>query len=72
MQVTQQVFVAKEWVRYACNEAKAEAHSYADVKKSLEALKQEQAKLSEKLVATNRDRLSAEASLKTIEKQVEE
>ena len=35
--VTQQVFVAEEWVRDARNEARAEAHSHAEVEKSLGA-----------------------------------
>ena len=38
-QVAQQVFVAEEWVYDARNEANAEALSYADVERSLEALK---------------------------------
>ena len=39
MQVNQLVFVAKEWVRDAPNEARAEDHSYAKIEKSLGALK---------------------------------
>ena len=37
-QVTQQVFVAEEWVHNARNKANAEALSYVDVEKSLRAL----------------------------------
>ena len=47
MQVTQQVFVTEEWVRDACNEARAEAHSHAEVEKSLGSLKQEQMELDQ-------------------------
>ena len=73
MQVTQQVFMAKEWVWDARrNEAKAEAHSRAEVEKSLGALKQEQAKLFDKLVAANRARLSVKVSLKMVERQAED
>ena len=38
-QITQQVFVAEEWVHDARNEANAEALSHADVEKSLGPLK---------------------------------
>ena len=41
MQFTQQVFVAEEWVWDARNEISTEAHSRAETKKSLGALKQE-------------------------------
>ena len=70
--MAQQVFVAEEWVRDACNEANAEALLCADVEKSLGALKQEKAKLSEKLKETDKARLSAEAGLKTVERQAED
>ena len=71
-QITQQVFVAEEWVHDARNEANVEALSHADVEKSLEALKQEQAELSENLKVTDQARLSAEAGLKTVERQAED
>ena len=72
MQVTEQVFVAKEWVWDAHNEARAEAHSLARVEKSLGALKQEQMEFANKLIATNKARLSAEASVKNVEMQAED
>ena len=72
VQVTQQVFVTKEWVRDAHNEANAEALSRADVEKSLGALKQEQVELSEKLKEADKARLSAETGLKTVERQAED
>ena len=71
-QITQQVVVAEEWVHDARNEANAEALSHADVEKSLGPLKQEQAKLSEKLKVIDQARLSVEAGLKTVERQAED
>ena len=71
-QITQQVFVAEEWVHDTRNEANAEALSHADVEKSLGPLKQEQAELSEKLKVIDQARLSAEAGLKTMERQAED
>ena len=68
MQVTQQVFVAEEWIRNTRKEANTKDLSHADVKKSLEAFKQEQAKLHEKLKEADKARLSAEANLKTLER----
>ena len=41
--------MAEEWYREARKQADAEALTRADVEKSLEATKQEQSKLSEKL-----------------------
>ena len=64
--------MAEEWVRDARNEANAEALSRADVEKSLGALKQEKAKLSEKLKVVDQARLNAEAGLKIMERQVED
>ncbi|XP_050260058.1 uncharacterized protein LOC126705177 [Quercus robur] len=70
--VAQQVFVAEEWVHEARNEANAEALSRADVKKSLGALKQEKAELSEKLKEADKACLSVEAGLKTVERQAKD
>ena len=54
------------------NEARAEAFSRANVEKSLWALKQEQVELTNKLAKVKRARDSAEAGLKTTERQVED
>ena len=70
-QITQQVYMVKEWIRDARKEAEAEALSCADVEKSLGALKQEQAEMSKKLNLMDQARLSAEANLKTMERQAE-
>lgn len=67
MQVTQQVFVAKEWVRNTRNEVRAEAHFCAKVKKALRALKQEHTELADKLTTAEMAHLSAEADLKNVE-----
>ena len=64
--------MAKEWVWDTYNEAKAEAHSRTDIEKSLGALKQEQAKLANKLIVVDRAYLSVKASLKNVEIQVED
>ena len=64
--------MADEWIRDARKEVEAEALSCADVEKSLGALKQEQAEMFEKLKAADQVRLSAEASLKTIERQAKD
>ena len=68
IQVTQRVYVIDEWVRNSNNQIKAETHSYLEVKKALEALKNEHAKLSKKFKDSNKARLSAEANLKTMER----
>ena len=64
--------MAEEWYREANNCADAEALTRADVEKSLEVVKQEQLELSENLKLTDQARSSAEASLKTVERQAEE
>ena len=64
--------MAEEWVCDTHKEVKAEALSHANVEKLLGALKQEQAKMSEKLKAADQARLSAEAGLKTVERQAED
>ena len=57
--------MAEEWVRDARNEARAEAHSRVEAKKSLGALKQEQLELAAKLTAEERARRSAKVGLKS-------
>ena len=39
MQVTQQAYIAEEWVRNACEEVNVEAHFRANAEKMLAALK---------------------------------
>ena len=71
-QITQQVYMAEEWICDAHKEVKAEALSRADVEKLLGALKQEQVEMSEKLKAADQAYLSAEAGLKTVERQAKD
>ena len=72
MQVTQEIFVVEEWARDARNEARAEANSRAEAKKSLGALKQEKQELGTKLTAEEKARRSAEARLKNLQDQAED
>ena len=72
MQVTQQVYVAEEWVKNVCDEVRAEANSCLETEKAFGALKQKQAGLSEKLKEAIQACQSAEAGLKTTERQVED
>ena len=64
--------MAKEWVKDAHNEAKAEADSRSKIEKEVSNLKEDQAKLSEQLKEAIRTRNSFEAGLKNAEKQAEE
>ena len=64
--------MAEEWYREARKRADAEALIRADVEKSLEATKQEQSKLSEKLKMADQAHSSAEVGLKMAERQAEE
>ena len=64
--------MVEEWVQNAHNEVRAEAHSCLEVEKALGALKQEKLKLFEKLKEADKARLSAEASLKTMERQAKD
>ena len=72
MQVTQQIFVAEECVKDVRNQVKVEAYSRAEVEKYLKTLKQEKAKLSNKLVEAERASLSAKVSLKIAERQAKD
>ena len=72
MQLTQQVYVAEEWVRNAHDEVKAKALSRHEVEKTLRALKEEHVQLSKKLKEADKARLSVEAGLKTIERQMKD
>ena len=64
-QVTQQVFMAKEWYHDARKRADAETLSHADVEKLLRAIKQEQSELFEKLKMADQAHSSTKAGLKT-------
>ena len=72
MQVTQQVYVAEEWVQSAHNKFDAESQSRREVEKALGTTNYEKTQLVEKLKATKSARQSAEAGLKNAEAQAEE
>ena len=72
MQVTQQVYIAEEWVRNSNDQIKAEAHSRLKVKKALEILKEAHAQLFEKFKDSDKVRLSVETGMKTMERHMED
>ena len=63
MQVTQQVFVAEEWVKNSREEVNAEVQSRLATKKAVGALKLEKDRLSEKIKEAIKARDSVEAGL---------
>ena len=70
-QITQQVFVAEEWVKSTCSEAKAAFDARSEVEVKVGALKENHSKMAEQLKEAVRVRDNAEAGLKTTEKQFE-
>ena len=72
MQITQQIYMAEEWVKDTRTDAKAEAYSWSEIKKTMGNLKENQAKLSEQLKEAIRVRDSFDAGLKNAKKQAEE
>ena len=68
----QQVFVAKEWVKNSRNETRSALDARDTAKAQLGALKDKQAQLAEQVKQALRDKDSAEAGLKTIERQAED
>ena len=67
-QVTQQVFVAEEWVKNARGETRVVLDARAEVEVELGALKENHAKMAEQLKEAVRAKDSAEAGLKTTER----
>ena len=72
MQVTQQVYVAEDWVRNAHNKFDVEAQTRCDVEKALGTANHEKTQLVEKLKAAESAHQSVEAWLKTVEAQAED
>ena len=72
MQVTQQIYVAEEWVRNAREEVNAEVQSRLESEKVVGVFRQENESLSEKVKETIQTRDNAEAGLKTTERQAED
>ena len=64
--------MAKNWVNNARSEARAAFDARFEVEVELGALKEKQSKLAEQMKEAVRARDSAEAGLKTTEKQVED
>ena len=64
--------MAEEWVKNACSEARAAFNARSKVEVELGALKENHSKMAEQLKEAVRARDSAEAGLKTIEKQFED
>ena len=64
--------MAKEWVNDAQNEARVEAKLCAKANKALGAFDKKNKELVNKLMEEEKAHLSAEASLKTVEKHVED
>ena len=64
--------MAENWVNDARSEVRAAFDARSEVKVELGALKEKQSKLAEQLKEAVRARDSAEAGLKTTEKQVED
>ena len=72
MLVTQQIYVAEEWVKNARDEVTAEVQSRLKAEKAVGALKQEKAGLSEKLKEAIQAHDSVVAGLKTTERQAKD
>ena len=64
--------MAENWVNDTRNEARATFDSQSEVEVELGALKEKQSKLAEQMKEAVRVRDSAEAGLKTTEKQVDD
>ena len=72
MQVTQQVYVAEDWVQNAHNKFDAEAQSRREVEKALGIANHKKTHLAKKLKAVENACQSAEAGLKTTDAQAED
>ena len=64
--------MAEEWVKNARGETRLALDAQAEAEAQLDALKEKQAKMAEQLKEAVRGRDSAEAGLKTTERQFEE
>ena len=64
--------MAEEWVKNSRGETRLALDAQAEAEAQLDALKEKQAKMAEQVKEALRVRDSAEAGLKTTEKQVKE
>ena len=71
-QVTQQVYVAEDWVQSATTNLNAEIQNRYDIEKALGTANHEKTQLAEKLKVAKNGRKSAEAGLKSSEAQAED
>ena len=67
MQVTQQVYVAEDWVRSANNSLNVEIQNRHDVEKALSTTNHEKTQIAEKLKVAENGGKSAKAGLKSVE-----
>ena len=72
MQVTQQIFVAKEWAKKAREDLHTEVQSCIAAEKATGALRLEKDRLNNEVKDAQKARASAEAGLKTTTQQAEE
>ena len=72
MQVTQQIYVAEEWVKNSHEEINAEIQSRFAAEKAAGVLKLEKDSLADKVEEATQAKDNALAGLKTTEKQVED
>ena len=72
MQVTQQVYVAEDWVQNANNKLDVETQNWHDVEKALGVANHEKTQLAEKFKVVQSAQKSVEAGLKNAEAQVED
>ena len=71
-QVTQQIYVVKEWVKNSREKVNVEIQSRLVAKKVAGVFRQEKESLAEKVKEAIQARDSAEAGLKTMERQAED
>ena len=64
--------MAEEWVKNACGETRVTLDARAEVEVEVDSLKENHTKMAEQLKEAVRARDSAEAGLKTTERQFEE
>ena len=70
-QVTQQVYVAEDWVQSATTNLNAEIQNRYDIEKALGTANHEKTQIAEKLKVAKNGQKSVEARLKSSEAQVE-
>ena len=71
-QITQQVYVAEDWVRSATTNLNAKIQNQYDIEKALSTTNHEKTQLAEKLKVAENGWKSAEVGLKSAEAQAED